>query len=94
MGPPPGFRPYSGGNEYRPVAHRKATSALVLGIVGMLCCPIVFSVMAIVFGSQAKNEIDRDPSAYSNRGMATAGIVLGVVGLIFGVLLLIYRFNS
>jgi hypothetical protein len=64
----------------------KATAALVLGIVGLFICPLVCSVLAIVFGTQAKNEIDRDPSL-GGRGLAQAGFVLGIVGLVIGVLI-------
>ena len=59
----------------------KATASMVLGIVGIIFCPIVLSVLAIVFGLQSRNEIDRNPGAYTNRGQAQAGFILGIVGL-------------
>lgn len=67
----------------------KATAALVLGIVGLLVCPLVCSVLAIVLGNQAKAEIERDP-ALGGAGIAHAGFVLGIVGVVmmavFGIL--------
>jgi hypothetical protein len=51
-----------------------------MGILGLLLIPIVFSILAIVFGVSARGEIDRNPHL-SGRGNATAGVVLGIIGL-------------
>ena len=59
-----------------------AIAALVLGIVSFFCTPIVTGVLGIVFGCVAKSK------GYPG-GMATAGIVCGVIGLILWVLMLI-----
>ena len=65
----------------------KAIAALVLGIVGVLIVPFVFcSILAIVLARQARREIRADPRLGGD-GMATAGTVLGIVGLcVFAVL--------
>ena len=89
MTPPPGYQPYGSGGFGMQQSNKKATAALVLGIVGLLCVPLVFSVLALVFGIQARNEIDRSNGMYKGRGLATAGIVLGIVGLAFGALLIL-----
>lgn len=65
----------------------KATASLVLGIVGLLVCPIVCSVLAIVFGIQAKSEIDGSGGRLGGRGMAQAGVILGILGLVAFVVL-------
>lgn len=80
MGPPPGYQPYGGFNQ-TPRSLGKATAAMVCGIIGLVICPIVLSVLALVFGIQARGEIDRNPGAYTNRGQAQAGFVLGIIGL-------------
>ena len=56
----------------------KATAALVLGIV-WLCG--IGSVLALIFGYQAKNEIEASNGTQGGAGMATAGIVLGWIGI-------------
>lgn len=74
-----------------PETSGKAIAALVLGIVGVLFVPLVCSILAIVLGRQAKREIQAEPRL-GGEGMATAGTVLGVVGLCLfaiGVLLLL-----
>jgi len=71
--------------EVRPVRRtdRKAIASLVLGVLGLLVLPIVFSVLAIVLGGLSVRATRRDP-ALGGRGLAIAGIVLGIVGLLLG----------
>jgi hypothetical protein len=85
-----GYQPPAGGYEapstgYRPPAQQQRTpgnavASLVLGILGIILCPLICSVLAIIFGRQAKDEIERDPSL-GGAGMAQAGYILGLVGL-------------
>jgi hypothetical protein len=69
----------------------KATAALVLGILGLVFCPFVCSIAALVLGYQARSEIDRSGGLQGGRSNATAGIVLGWIGIglvIAGILLI------
>jgi hypothetical protein len=59
----------------------KATAALVFGILGLVLCPFVCSIVALVLGYQARREIDRSGGAMGGRGNATAGLILGWVGI-------------
>jgi hypothetical protein len=61
-----------------------AIAALVLGIVWIYG---IGSILALVFGYQAKNQIDASGGRESGRGMAVAGIVLGWIGV--GLILLV-----
>ncbi|MBK5233956.1 MAG: DUF4190 domain-containing protein [Thermoleophilia bacterium] len=67
----------------------KATAAMVLGICG--CATLVFcswlitgfpslvlGILAIIFGVQAKKEIDATPGL-EGRGQAQAGFIMGLV---------------
>lgn len=75
---PPGFH-----YEPPPTQQRtpgNAVAALVLGIVGLVLCPIICSVLAIIFGQQAKGQIERDPNL-TGAGLAQAGYIMGIVGL-------------
>lgn len=49
--------------------------------------PVLFSVLAIVFGALSVRATHRN-RALGGRGMAIAGLVLGIVGLLLGVLIL------
>src|SRR5262245_43047118 len=58
-----------------------ATVALVLGICGFVVCPLVCSILAIVFANKAYAEIDHSGGRLGGRGMAQAGLILGWVGV-------------
>ena len=58
-----------------------ATAALVLGICGLTVCPIICSILAIVFAKQAYTEIDNSGGRIGGRDAAKAGMILGWVSL-------------
>lgn len=84
--PPPGG--YGQPAYGQPRTESLAVASLVLGIAGFLVCPLVCSILAIVFGTQAKNKIRQDPSL-QGAGMAQAGFVLGIISLAVGVIVLV-----
>lgn len=59
---------------------------LVLGILGLFICGIILGPIAWIQGKNALDEIDRNPTAYSNRGMVLAGMILGIVATALWVL--------
>ncbi len=78
--------------------HPSATTALVLGIVGLvgiaLCggITLVLSPFAWVIGGRAVREIDAEPGRYAGRDRANAGRIMGIIGtvlLVLGVVALI-----
>jgi hypothetical protein len=64
-----------------PQSSGKSTAALVLGILGLVFCPLICSVLALVFGYQSRREIDASGGRLGGRSNATAGIVLGWIGV-------------
>ena len=63
----------------------------MLGIVGLVLTITVWigpicDVLAIVFGAMARRRL---PEGAPNRGMATAGFILGIVGLVLTVALVL-----
>jgi hypothetical protein len=93
--PPPGYGGPgpggygSGGYGPPPGNNSKSIWALVLGILGLLCCGFFTGIPAIILGKQAQNEIDGSGGMQSGRGMATAGFVLGIIACIWGVISII-----
>lgn len=79
------YAPPPPGHDGVPQPHPQGTAVLALGIIGLIACGILAPV-AWVMGSNALREIDRNPSAYSNRGTVQAGMVLGIVGTILWIL--------
>jgi hypothetical protein len=64
-----------------------AITALVTGILGIPCCGCgVFSIAAIVFGLLGKKEIAESNGTRTGAGIAQAGFILGVVGVVLTVL--------
>lgn len=95
--PPP---PPSYGSPYQPYGYGAPTPtpqtsvmaiiSLVTGIIGLFaCCSFVFSIAAVVLGFLGKKEIDESNGAKTGRGMAMAGLILGVVGIVLGVLYIV-----
>lgn len=84
----------SGYYQYNPSINAAATAendgfavaSLILSIVGVLtCCTFVPSLLGLIFGiiSKAKNDGTRPT------GISTAGIILGVIGLLLSVFWLV-----
>jgi hypothetical protein len=69
-----------------PGTNKKAIWSLVTGILGLLCCGLL-GIASIILGQGAKREIET--SGQGGRGMATAGVVLGVIALVWMVISII-----
>ena len=66
---------------------------MILGIVGLFpICPVVLSIVGLILGIMAKNEIDRSGGQLGGRGIAMAGIVLSAVGIALYVLFFVAIF--
>ena len=86
---------------YYPAALPNASGtvpSLVCGIIatalGCFCIgtivSLVLGMLAIAAGKSARGDIAASPQSYGGRGMATAGLVLGIIGLCLGVLDFVY----
>ena len=90
--PPPGQYGYQYGYPGAPAAQEssgKAVAALVLGILGLVMCGPFTAIPAIFFGRSAAREIDASQGRLGGRGLATAGLVLGIVGAVLAVVALL-----
>ena len=58
----------------------------MLGIVGTIPYLSLASIPAIVLGRQVMTRTRQETGRWTGSGMGTAGFVLGIIGLIFGVL--------
>lgn len=63
--------------------------------IASLVCALVWmwglaSIAAVVLGNKARNEIDASGGAETGRGLATAGIVLGWLGIAGAVLAILF----
>lgn len=62
-----------------------AIISLVAGILGFTAFPFIGSLIALITGMMARNETRGTPPTHSGDGMATAGIVMGWIGIGLGV---------
>ena len=99
----PGQQPYGATPGYgypgqAPANHPSATTALVLGLIGLagiVFCggiTLVLSPFAWQMGARAVREIDANPGMYAGRDQANAGRIMGLIGtvlLVLGVLVLV-----
>lgn len=67
-------------------------------VMGLLWLYWIGSILALVFGYLARNEIDQGQGRLTGRGMATAGIILGwveigilIVAIVIGVIVTLQR---
>lgn len=70
-----------------PQASPLATSSLVCGIIGIVGIPLIMSVVAVICGHLALNQIAASQGRLRGKSMATAGLILGYVGIGLAVLL-------
>ena len=91
--PPAGYESFEnvGG---APKPYPRGTLILVLGILSFFICGVILGVVAFVMGNNALKEIDRNPSAYSNRGRVNAGRICGAIGAVLSVLVLALALTS
>lgn len=81
-----------------PPVEGNAIASLILGIAGLIMCPLVPSILAVVYGRKSQEKLRASPHL-QGEGMAKAGIVLGwvgiaVVGLGLVVALIVVSFGS
>lgn len=74
MVPPPGYP------VVRP-DHPRATTAMILGILGFVVCGVC-APFAWSIGGKAVKEIDASGGAYGGRGQAQAGYIMGIIGTV------------
>ena len=70
---------------------KQALWSMILGIVGIVCCQLAAPV-AWYLGRAEIKLVDAGQSARENRGMAMAGMILGIVGTVLLILSLIWIF--
>ena len=86
--PPPGYGPppYGGPYYQAPQTNGLAVASMILGILGLAGVPVIGAILALVFGYSSRDSIDASGGREGGRGMASAGIVLGWVGIFWGII--------
>ncbi len=85
-GAPMGGQPLKQGGP----TNGKAIAALILGIAGCCVLPLILGIPALILGIMARKEIEASNGQQEGNGMAMAGIILGIISIIGGILYLIF----
>lgn len=59
---------------------------MILGILGVVLCCLPAGIPAIILGNIARKEIAASGGFQEGRGMATAGLILGIIATVLSVL--------
>jgi len=51
---------------------------------------LIPAIIAVVLGNKGRKEVATNPTNYQGGGMATAGFVMGIIGIILNVLMLLF----
>lgn len=86
--PPPagGYAPapgYGVPQTPQPQTNNNAIIALVLAIVSWAVCPIVAAIVALVFASKAKKEIEQSGGWQTGGGFVTAAKIIAWINIVF-----------
>lgn len=84
--PPGGYAPapgYGVPQTPQPQTNNNAIIALVLSIVSWAICPIVAAIVALVFASKAKKEIDQSGGWQTGSGFVTAAKIIAWINIVF-----------
>ena len=89
--PPPGMPPPG----YAAPMPRRGTdgmaiASLIMGIGGFFICPLIMSVLAVIFGYIGRRNIAESNGMLEGDSFCTAGIILGFIGIglvvLFGII--------
>jgi hypothetical protein len=70
-----------------------AVTSFVMGIIGIFTMPLLLGLLATIFGAIALSMIRREGVQYG-RGLALAGLILGIVLMVVGLILLPFAILS
>ncbi len=69
-----------------------AIVSLVCGILSIPCCGfLIFGIAGVVTGFLAKKKADENPNQFGGRGLALAGMILGGIGVVLGIIVIILQ---
>src|SRR5437773_9372772 len=72
----------------QPVVHTAPTAiwSLVLAVLSFFCGWLVTAIPAVICGHIARSKIRKSGGALGGKGVATAGLILGYIALVLGLM--------
>ena len=78
------------GQYVQPQQSGKAIASMICSIAGLMMCLFVGQIIGIVLGYSARNEIRASQGMLTGEGFATAGIIIGWIGIGIDILLVLF----
>lgn len=69
------------GTTYQTPNSSMAVISLIAGILGFTLFPLLGSIVAVITGYMARKEIQESAGTIGGEGLATAGLVMGWIGI-------------
>ncbi len=94
--PPPGYQQFGAQAAGPQKTNGLSVASLVLSLVNVIPCFWAFplpALLGVIFGFVGKGQIAKNPSA-KGKGLAIAGLVIGLVFLVIGVIFWVYVSTS
>ena len=90
---------YNGGQQQSPYdyfyMHEGVRKTNAMGIVSLICSLVglfflgpILEPLAIIFGGVGISQCNKYPNLYTGKGFAVAGLVIGIIGLVIGLLII------
>lgn len=70
---------------------KKANQSLIFGILSLFCCGLIFGFLGLSAANDALNNIATYDVAHDKKGIATAGKVVSIVGIVLWIVGIIVR---
>ena len=77
---PPGTPPSPSDRYFEGLTYSRAKNAFWLGVASLVCCGLLAGIPAIFVGVKALSDIEASRGRLVGKGMAWAGIILGIIG--------------
>lgn len=70
-----------------------ATAGFVCSLIGLLLFGFVLGILGVIFSASGIKKINQQPDVFKGKGLATAGLVIGIIDIVGWSLYIIFFFE-
>ena len=71
-----------------------AVAGFILSLVGLLLFGFILGILAVIFSATGLNKIKQQPNVFKGKGLATAGLIIGIVDVIGWLIYIMISFEA
>lgn len=79
-------QPYDASSSAAPPTNGMAIGSLIASVLGLTLFPTIGSIIGLILGYMARNQIRDSRGTMTGEGLATAGIIMGWIGVALAVI--------